>query len=399
MVSPLHSCVVPTYACSTVEVVHGRSGQGRSSGFATPLLPASRLLAGSMPSGGNSFLASPVGSTGRSGGHVSRDTTRSPFTRADSQATQPEESLPPHNSVHPSFQPSTNQLVHAITARIQHVQSDATPSAFGDLPSTFFRSAHQRAEHATAAEDPSAFTGLSGGHPMARYRNPDLTLPPPLSMNSPTSPFFRPTFGTDQSGEIQPLGRSAPAEPSPFLPPIMGTPALFDNVLPHDRQASRTSVSSRASDFNLGKDEEAAANVLLALSSPEIMTPWQPASNAAQSLACLDRWSLDQGTTATINGHSAMNEQARSRSGSLDTWPPNETKASTRNLRRFETAPLLAPIERYASKVSASRSSSAPEQPTVTAIGSTDEAPVSTAIRMRMTAKDFLEGPVSMRFS
>lgn len=350
-----------------------------------------------MPSGGNCFPVSPIGSSTRSAGPISRDTTHSPFTRADSQATQPEEGLPPHNSVHPSLHHSSSELVNAINTRIPRDQSDHSPSTFGTLPSTFFRSAHQRAEYGIV-EDRSTFTGRSGGHPMARYRNPDLTLPPPLSIDSPTSPFFRPTFGTDQTNDINPISRSTPAEPSPFLPPIMGTPALFDNPLAHDRHASRTSMSSRASDFNLGKEEEAAANVLLALSSPEVMTPWQPASNAAQSLASLDRWSLDQGTAATASGHSAVDEQAHSRSGSGSPAfsPPSELKTDTRIPRRFETAP----IERYASKISASRSSSAPEQKTVAnVIGSAEEGPVSTAIRMRMTAMDFLEGPVSMRFS
>ncbi|GHJ88909.1 hypothetical protein NliqN6_5311 [Naganishia liquefaciens] len=374
-------------------------GRNKSAGFATPLIPASRLVAGPMLPGGKSALASPVGSSPHSIGRLARDTTRSPFTRADSQATQPEEGLPAHNSVHPSLQPSSSELVHAITAQIPHVPSDSATSAFGDLPSTFFRSAHQRAERATAVEEPSAYTGLPGGHPMARYRNPDLTLPPPLSTNSPTSPFFRPTFAADPNSENQALGRVAPAEPSPFLPPIMGTPALFDNALPHDRHASRTSVSSSTSGFNLGKDEEAAANVLLALSSPEVMTPWQPASNAVQSFASLDRWSLDQGITAIVHDHSTADEQARSRSASLEISPPAGIKAYARNLRRFETVPLVAPIEKYASKVSASRSSSAPEHPTVAVNASPEETPVTSAIKMRMTAMDFLEGPVSMRFS
>jgi hypothetical protein len=351
-----------------------------------------------MPAAGNSYLASPVGSSARSGGRHSRETTRSPFARADSQATLPEEGLPAHNSVHPSLQPSSSDLANAISTSVRHIQADNASSGFGTLPSTFFRSAHQRAEQAGMAEGQSVFAGLTGGHPMTSYRNPDLTLPPPLNMNSPTSPFFRPISGADQSTELNPISRSAPTEPSPFLPPIMGTPALFDSTLSYDRHTSRTSVSSRTSDFNLGKEEEAAANVLLALSSPEVMTPWQPASNAAQSLASLDRWSLDQGAAVNVTAHTTSTKNARERSESPASSSQGEAKGHVRKARRFETAPVES--DRYASKISASRSSSAPEQTAIVAVtATTEEAPVSATIRMRMTAMDFLEGPVSMRFS
>lgn len=268
------------------------------------------------------------------------------------------------------------------------MQAGNPSSAFEGLPSAFFRSAHFRAEHGDRLNDHTPFTGLhhkdepSG----AGYRNPNLTLPQPVQMDSPTSPFFRPTFDFEKNGDVRSAGRSTPVEPSPFLPPVLGTPALFENALPQlqDRHRSHASVTSLTSDLNLlGKEEEAAANVLLALSSPEVMTPWQPASNTAPSLASLERWSLDQ-NMASVHSRSS-DEIARIRSNSENSSGHNETSSqreerlAPRTTLDNQDAPTIAP-----------RSSAFDHAVRTTSPVSTG-VPSSSTSRIRKTAMDFLD--------
>jgi hypothetical protein len=356
--------------------------RARSSGFVTPLLPASRLLTGPSTSGINSLLSSPVGSSARSVSAGVRDETRSPFTRADSQATIPEDILPAHGSVHPSLQSHPSELVSTLGENGQ-TQHQHPSSAFEGLPSTFFRSAHFRAGDNSTMADHTELAEQQGDVAYdSRYRNPNLTLPQPVQMNSPTSPFFQPTFHYEKNGELRSGGRSTPVGPSPFLPPVLGTPALFESALPQmqERHRSLASVTSLTSDLNLlGKEEEAAANVLLALSSPEVMTPWQPPSNAAQSLASLDRWSLDQGVASA---HSRSSEEiARIRSGSeassefKEAIPQRIEHQSSRSTPNIDGPPASVPTL------------SGPVQ--VPSLAPTSAT--TSASRIRKTAMDFLD--------
>lgn len=357
--------------------------RARSSGFVTPLLPASRLLTGASTSGINSLLSSPAGSSTRSVGAVVRDETRSPFTRADSQATIPEEVLPAHGTVHPSLHPHPRELVSTM-GESSRTEQDISSSAFEGLPSAFFRSAHFRAgNNSVMAHTQVADHEQADPSYQPEYRNPNLTLPQPVQMDSPTSPFFRPTFDYEKNGELRSAGRSTPVGPSPYLPPVLGTPALFGNALPQmqERHRSHASVTSLTSDLNLlGKDEEAAANVLLALSSPEVMTPWQPPSNVPQSLASLDRWSLDQGMASALSRSSE--EIARIRSGSETssqhkepTVQPEEHQASRATLN-LEAPPIPAPIV---------------TEPPVQVASLVQTSATTSTSRIRKTAMDFLE--------
>lgn len=381
-----HNVHVFTLFLASIESTSYRSVErARSSGFVTPLLPASRLLTGPSTSGINSLLSSPVGSSTRRVEAGVRDETRSPFTRADSQATIPEEVLPAHGSVHPSLQSHPSELVSTV-GDSGRTQPDNPSSAFEGLPSAFFRSAHLRAEHSSGLDNHTPFNGLRQGDEPSEsgYRNPNLTLPQPLQMDSPTSPFFRSTFDFEKNGDVRSAGRSTPVEPSPFLPPVLGTPALFENALPQlqDRHRSRVSVTSLTSDLNsLGKEEEAAANVLLALSSPEVMTPWQPASNTAQSLSSLERWSLDQNMASAQ--FRSSDEIARIGSNSETSSEHNETSSqrdghlTSRATRDNHDAPTYAPCS---SEPAVQRRLS----------GSTS-IPTSSTSRIRKTAMDFLD--------
>jgi hypothetical protein len=370
-----------------------------SPNFATPLLPASRLLASLPSSNINSLLASPAGHRTRSSDFTGRDITRSPFSRADSQATVPEDSLPPHDSIHPSMQAPPRELIGTMASNKVPGQAENTSSAFGGLPSAFFRSAHQRidltdislSQTASPRNEDASYISYTA----TKYRNPNLTLPPPVASKSPTSPFLGQLAGDGSHGKACTISAVGP---SPFLPPILGTPALFDGVLPGGRegQFSRTSVSSLTSDINLlGKEEEAAANVLLALSSPEVMTPWQPASQAGQSLASLERWSLDQGVTpqhstvASERGGFNIDRSRESTWHSQDANEPLPHKSLSRpHAVRYNSAPDLS--------IALSQAA-----PSTIATSST-----TATSRMRKTAMDFLDmnrelpgSVVSMQFS
>ncbi|KAJ9119186.1 hypothetical protein QFC22_003678 [Naganishia vaughanmartiniae] len=365
----------------------------RSPNFATPHFPTSRLLASHPSSNINSLLASPAGSRTRSADFSGRDMTRSPFSRADSQATI-EDSLPPHDSIHPSLQAPPSELVGTMASSKVLGQAENTSSAFGGLPSTFFRSAHQRIDQtsillsqtASPRNEDVSFTSYTA----TKYRNPNLTLPPPVASKSPTSPYLDGSHG--QASMTTAVG------PSPFLPPILGTPALFDGVLPghRDGRFSHNSISSLTSDINLlGKEEEAAANVLLALSSPEVMTPWQPASQVGQSLASLERWSLDQGVTTQ---HSTVTSERGGLSGdSSHESARHSHDANDRPSHKLVSRPEAV---RYSSAPDLSVASAQPLPPSIV-------PPSATATsRMRKTAMDFLDmnrelpgSVVSMQFS
>ncbi|KAJ9110121.1 hypothetical protein QFC19_001792 [Naganishia cerealis] len=362
----------------------------RSPYFVTPSLQASRLLASLPSSNINSLLASPAGSRTRSADFTGRDMTRSPFSRADSQATIPEETLPLHDSIHPSLQAHPSELVMAMSLNKAPGQAENTSSAFGGLPSAFFRSAHQRIEQNIVPLPHTGSTPTTEDRPSisTRYRNPDLTLPPPVAMTSPSSPFFPPTFGAEKvsahfsEGSNQRYTSNNTTTESPFLPPILGTPALFEGALSQhrERHISRASMSSLTSNIPpLGKEEEAAANVLLALSSPEGMTPWQPASQIGQSLASLERWSLDQGTVSQLS--STSEEVAGSRSRSRDFICPDQDA----NARASDDR-LLGPRGQHHSP--AADSPLASEQTLSSSVASTSAAATS---RMRKTAMDFLD--------
>lgn len=298
--------------------------------------------------------------------------------RADSQATEPDPTLPLPGTVHPSFPHQPGEVLASLQQPNRH--PSPVSSSTDNLPlSRFF---HPNMHHQPSAEaladtalvahsaaamtssDEAALQGASSNgqsNSSSNYRNPNLYLPPPFpSAMSPVSPFFRPELSH----------RGPPPEPSPLLPPLNASETLFDGLLgssagqsgsasyrmtpqlladtpaigattSHSRPDSLLSLHKRSwtrsgsdeSDEHKqpklatathrsgsasgtpgaivpkrvspalsqhGQDEEAAANVLLALSSPEVMTPWQPPQNSSAQDSRLERWSLDSGSAAGL---------------------------------------------------------------------------------------------------
>lgn len=266
--------------------------------------------------------------------------------RADSEATEADDSLPPPGTIHPSFAYDPNTVLATLRSRDATSSSPATTyveSSPNTFPfSRFFHPNQQpigssatSAEHlAHRAMSQTACSENSG------YRNPNIYLPPPLPSVSPVSPFFRPD-----------LSSKPPPEPSPLLPPLAGPEVLFDGMLPpavatcnvgsgnsgylfsqyhrrdsllalhqhswsgsnesqkgdqdrdcRSRGSRGNNKSSSPTSSQVSKEEEAAANVLLALSSPEVMTPWQPPQNSTTQDGRLEQWSLDSAHTYTGPG-------------------------------------------------------------------------------------------------